>query len=279
MAIDFHSPAVAGTYASRSADPGWLDAIAALAPVRGNRVADIGCGGGIYSTALAAAGAASVVGVDFSAQMVRDARQRAASQHLASVSFRQGQATNTGLPTGEMDLVLWRALIHHLPDIPAALAEAHRILRAGGTLLIQDRTAADVFAPPSPTHLRGWFFTCFPHLADAERNRRLRAETLLADLAETGFELREQHRLAEVRRTYHDVSELRADLLARTGRSLLHELTDEELSELTDYICGQVAAARQPGEKIVEVDYWTIWSATARPHTARWTATRSSKRA
>ncbi|RRD45412.1 class I SAM-dependent methyltransferase [Buchananella hordeovulneris] len=268
MAIDFHSPAVAGTYASRSADTGWLDAISALAPVRGSRVADIGCGGGIYSTALAAAGAASVVGVDFSAQMVRDARQRAASQHLASVRFRQGQATNTGLPTGEMDLVLWRALIHHLPDIPAALTEAHRILRAEGVLLIQDRTAADVFAPPSPTHIRGWFFTCFPHLADVERNRRLRAERLLADLTETGFELQDQHRLAEVRRTYHDVSELRADLLARTGRSLLHELTDQELSELADYICGQVAAARRPGEKLVEVDYWTIWSATARPHTA-----------
>jgi hypothetical protein len=46
-----------------------------------------------------------------------------------------------------------------------------------------------------------------------------------------------RHRFSERRRTYANLKELNADLHARTGRSILHGLTDEELSRLADCCC------------------------------------------
>ena len=62
----------------------------------------------------------------------------------------------------------------------------------------------------------------------------------------------------ETRQIYKDVEELAQDILQRTGRSILHDLTDIELQEL-------VATMRErlkdhQGE-IVEQDRWTVWSA------------------
>lgn len=261
MTIDFHTQGSAGTYAARTADPGWAAAIARIAPPQGLRVADIGCGGGIYSTALARMGAAHVTGIDFSARMVQDARDRAAALGVANVAFAQGEAERTDLPTGGVDLVLERALIHHLPSLEDAFAEARRILRPGGVLLIQDRTMDDVLAPPSAEHLRGWFFALFPRLADVEADRRPAAEQVEVALSAAGFSLAGTHRLTELRRTYGDVDALRADLMARTGRSILHALDDEELARLTERICREATVGTAAGEPVREVDHWTLWEA------------------
>ena len=68
---------IASTYTGRQADAGWVEAIRRIVDPAGKRVADIGCGGGIYSRAWHALGA-EVVGVDFSEQMVAAAREQAA---------------------------------------------------------------------------------------------------------------------------------------------------------------------------------------------------------
>lgn len=46
------------------------------------------------------------------------------------------------------------------------------------------------------------------------------------------------------------------DILNRTGRSLLHALTDDELRRLVDYLHEQL-----PEGNLVEKDRWTLWSA------------------
>jgi hypothetical protein len=48
------------------------------------------------------------------------------------------------------------------------------------------------------------------------------------------------------------------ELQGRTGRSILHELSDEEMTELIALIAKQLPHE----EKIVEKDQWTIWWAT-----------------
>lgn len=182
MGIDFHDQHNQGTYATRSADEGWVQAVARTVDLHGRRVADIGCGGGIYSTAMAQYGAGRVVGVDFSARMVADAQQRAETLGVANVEFRQGTAERTGLPSGSADIVLQRALVHHLDSLPEAFAEARRLLDDGGVLLVQDRTIDDILLPPSPEHLRGWFFEQFPRLIEIEARRRPSAEQIEAAL-------------------------------------------------------------------------------------------------
>jgi 2-polyprenyl-3-methyl-5-hydroxy-6-metoxy-1,4-benzoquinol methylase len=77
MAIDFHSRSNRSTYTGRQADAGWVEAIRRIVDPAGKRIADIGCGGGIYSRAWHELGA-DVVGVDFSQQMVAAAREQAA---------------------------------------------------------------------------------------------------------------------------------------------------------------------------------------------------------
>jgi ubiquinone/menaquinone biosynthesis C-methylase UbiE len=227
----------------------------------GLRVVDVGCGGGIYSTSLARMGAAQVTGIDSSAQMVQDARHRAETMGLPAITLQQGSAERTGLPDGDADPVLQRALIHHLADPSVAFAEARRILKPGGTLLVQDRTMADVRVQASAQHLRGWFFDLFPRLVDVEAARRPSGDQVDAWLRQAGLAVVGRYRLAERRKTYASLEQLHTDLCARTGRSILHDLTDEEVSRLAEEICARIADEVRDGEPIHEIDHWTVWEA------------------
>ena len=102
------------------------------------------------------------------------------------MSFRLGTATGTGLPDACADIVFEWALVHHLADLGAAAAEAARVLRAGGVLLVQDRTPDDVAQPGSVDHPRGWLFEVFPRLLTVEERRRPRLPVLADALAGAG---------------------------------------------------------------------------------------------
>ena len=106
MAINFASKANRYTYSDREADRGWADAIRAIVDPSGKDVVDIGCGGGIYSTAFSDLGAASVIGVDSSAEMIGSARKRAVGHD--TVTFRIGNAASTELAAGAADIVFAR---------------------------------------------------------------------------------------------------------------------------------------------------------------------------
>ena len=196
---------------------------------KGLRVAGIGCGDGAYSTAFVQMRADFVQGIAFSKQMVEEAASRAKSLNLRNIALHQADACDTGLPEHSVDLVPQHALIHHLLSPVDAFAEAHRILRPGGTLIVQDRTMEDVLVAPTPQHFRGYFFEAFPRLLEVERGRRPGREEVSLALKDAGFNVEGIKQFPEERRTYADCEELKADLLARTGRSLLHELSDGEL--------------------------------------------------
>ena len=257
MAIDFHSKVNRSTYAGRLTDAGWADAIRRIVDPTGKRVADIGCGGGIYSLAWRALGAREVMGVDFSEAMVAAAREQA--DGLAHISFRQGDAAATGLPSAALDIVFQRALIHHLRSFEPCFAEARRLLVPGGRLIIQDRTPADIQVAGSPEHMRGYFFERFPRLLAVELGRRPTDAAVQDALRVTGFSAVETVTLWEVRRTYDSREELSRDLAARTGRSILHELSNPEIEDLIAYIDERIPTVGP----IVEKDRWTLWSANA----------------
>jgi ubiquinone/menaquinone biosynthesis C-methylase UbiE len=257
MTIDFHAEANRATYTGRHVSSGWSDAMRGIVDPVGKRVVDVGCGGGIYSLGWHELGAISVVGVDFSEQMVAAAREQASG--LSDLSFHRGEATATGQPAHSADIVFERALIHHLPGYEACFAEARRVLVPGGTLIVQDRTPEDVALPGAAEHLRGYFFECFPRLLAVERARRPTDAAVRSALDVTGFRVIESRPLWEVRKTHATRDLLRQDLAARTGRSLLHDLDDRELETLIGYV-----EARLPANgPIVERDRWTVWSAIA----------------
>jgi ubiquinone/menaquinone biosynthesis C-methylase UbiE len=251
--INFHEKPNQNTYSSRKADPTWIETVGKEIDIRVKRVLDIGCGGGIYTRALADMGAAYVTGLDFSRELLAAAGR--ALEGYPQIRFVHGNAYETGMEAEAYDMVLERAVIHHLDQLPAAFAECFRVLHPGGFCLIQDRTPEDCLLPGSGTHIRGFFFEKFPELAEKEICRRYSSAAVQSALKEAGFSSVKEISLWEVRKRYSDISGLRHDLLERTGRSILHELNDSELAELADHIESRLTDA---GE-ITEQDCWTIW--------------------
>jgi ubiquinone/menaquinone biosynthesis C-methylase UbiE len=102
----------------------------------GASVIDVGCGTGTLAIALAARGAA-VVGVDGDPEVLALARAKAGAD---AVQWREGTATALAVPGSSADRVVMSLLLHHLgADAKrAALAEAVRVLRAGGRLHVAD---------------------------------------------------------------------------------------------------------------------------------------------
>jgi SAM-dependent methyltransferase len=252
--IDFHDPANQSTYSGRAADDSWREAVTQLVGPASGDVVDVGCGGGTYTRAWHELGAATVTGVDFSEPILEQAR--AEHRDLPGVTFRFGNAAATGLDDGSVDLVFERALIHHTPDLAAVAAEAARVLRPGGTFLIQDRTPDDVAQPGSPEHPRGWLFEVFPRLLDVENGRRPTGGLVSEALGAAGFAGVTSSSLWEVRRRYADREDYLDEIAQRTGRSILHELSDAELEHLVAEL-----RARLPAGPVVERDRWTLWRA------------------
>ncbi|QKS20494.1 class I SAM-dependent methyltransferase [Curtobacterium sp. Csp1] len=95
-------------------------------------VVDAGCGPGHWTAHLAGLGH-RVVGLDVVPEFVAIARRTA-----PGVEVRRATLESTGLPAGSVGGVLsWYSLVHHEPDaVPVALAEFHRVLDAGGGLLV-----------------------------------------------------------------------------------------------------------------------------------------------
>ena len=257
MPIDFHDAKNSRTYAERAADETWNAAIQQLVDLSGKVVADLGCGGGIYTRALAILGATHVIGIDSSEVMLTTACR---DTHNERVNYVLGDACATGLSADSFDVLLERAVIHHIQpqDQPANLAETQRLLKSGGLVIMQDRTAEDCLLPGSATHIRGYFFERYPKLRDREVARRPERDRLLAMMRNASFEQVEARSFWETRHRYENFAQLAQNLSARSGRSILHDLDDVELTNLIAYIRLQIGGHED--QEIIEQDRWTIWT-------------------
>lgn len=121
-----------GALTAQTAGP-LLDAVGVS---QGTRLLDVASGPGFIAGAAASRGAA-IVGLDFSAAMVAEARRR-----QPELTFREGDAQALPFDDASFDAVVMNFGLLHLARPDAALAEAHRVLRAGG------RYAFTVWAGP-----------------------------------------------------------------------------------------------------------------------------------
>ncbi|WP_216829776.1 class I SAM-dependent methyltransferase [Alkalihalobacterium elongatum] len=256
MGIDFHSNKNKSSYTTRKADKSWVEAINTLVPIDDMAVAlDVGCGGGIYCKALSDMGVNFVTGVDFSGAMLDAAKVHCKDYH--NISFNHGSAFETGVESNRFDLLLERALIHHINDLRSCFTEGYRVLKDGGYYIIQDRTPEDCLLAGSDQHIRGYFFERFPKLIEKETKRRHSSQFVIETLNEVGFKHIEEIKLWETRKVYDTKEQLLKDVRARTGRSILHELDNEELKQLVKHLDQSLPA----DINIIEKDRWTIWKA------------------
>lgn len=96
---------------------------------------DLGCGTGVLLPALAPF-VARVIGVDGSEVMLESARAR--TRDLANVELKRGALEALPLEDASLDAATLMLVLHHVPTPAHAIAEAARVLKPNGRLLIVD---------------------------------------------------------------------------------------------------------------------------------------------
>jgi demethylmenaquinone methyltransferase/2-methoxy-6-polyprenyl-1,4-benzoquinol methylase len=116
-------------------DRRWKERLAAMAPAGGAaRALDLACGTGDIALALQGRGV-ETVGLDITPRMIEIAR---AKTRPGGPRFVVGDMMALPFPSASFDIVTTGYGIRNVPVIAPALAEIHRVLRPGGTLLSLD---------------------------------------------------------------------------------------------------------------------------------------------
>ncbi len=128
----------------------------------GDRVADLGAGGGYFTFRLAdATGPEGVVyAVDVDPDMTAFLRERAAAEGYANVRVIDAAPDDPRLPAGGVDLIFTSNTYHHIPDRVAYFARLEEVLAPGGRVAILE------------LRNEGLFSGCFGHGTSEEEIRR-----------------------------------------------------------------------------------------------------------
>ncbi len=131
---------VTSSPASRQLVPGrsweaWARALGLLLP--NWTVADLGCGDG-HLTLEMASWALRVIAVDRSSDVLKQARELARRRGVSNVVWRRGLIEQVPIDDEKVDMAVLSQALHHAKDPDRALAEATRIVKRSGRVLILD---------------------------------------------------------------------------------------------------------------------------------------------
>jgi SAM-dependent methyltransferase len=113
----------------------WARALGHLLPPLD--VVDIGCGEG-YLTVEVARWARQVIAVDRSPVVLARATALAARRHAGNITFKRGDIERLPLADASADVALLSQALHHAEHPARAVAEAARVVRPGGSVLLLD---------------------------------------------------------------------------------------------------------------------------------------------
>ncbi|MBN1141791.1 MAG: ArsR family transcriptional regulator [Deltaproteobacteria bacterium] len=98
---------------------------------------EVGCGTGSLVPDLLRK-APRVIGIDQSMEMIEQARRKIQEADLAGVDLRLGDMTHLPVGTREVELVVFNMVLHHAPHPGPVVAEAARVLKNGGALVLAE---------------------------------------------------------------------------------------------------------------------------------------------
>ncbi len=104
------------------------------------RLLDFGCGPGTITVDLGELlqPDGAVVGIDFSEEVVEQAREHATKSGSTNVTFDVRSIYETGFDEGEFDVAYAHQVLQHLQDPVAALTESKRVLKPGGICAVRE---------------------------------------------------------------------------------------------------------------------------------------------
>jgi ubiquinone/menaquinone biosynthesis C-methylase UbiE len=158
----------------------WMAAVGRhLGGARGSLVIlDLGAGTGRFSTLLADAFDARVVGVEPSQKMRAEAER--GSPH-PRVVYRAGSAASIRAAAGEFDFAFMSMVVHHVPDLAACARELYRVVKPDGLVFIRNTFSGRLDSVP--------LYRFFPSARAIDEARLPSAEQVRAAFEAHGFAL------------------------------------------------------------------------------------------
>ena len=113
-------------------NPLRLDWIDGISPLKGQRVLDVGCGGGILADAMARKGA-DVLGIDLAEKSLKVAQLHALEAGTSQITYRlvAAEALAAEMPD-HFDVVTCMEMLEHVPDPASVVQACARLAKPGG---------------------------------------------------------------------------------------------------------------------------------------------------